>query len=345
MSSAPKFFKLEWATTTLLAILCVTSFAVEPPAAVGSTRIAKWKDDRKAVFLLMFDDSWPSHWQVAAPELAQRGLIATFYICPAKGEHQKFAPEWEQKLWKMGMVYGVHTMTHKGVKDATNAEYEIGECANVIRKITGAPPEQLVSYGQPGVPPDAWNITDEELGQLLSKHHLISRPPFTGHGAVYHQKTLAEMTALVDKAVAAGGMEYLVVHGVERIKPDWKYQDMWPLKQDIFLPLLDDLKARSDRGELWVTDHISQHRYETERNTAEVQTLPPKAGTIQLTLRCKADATLYNKPLTLVTTVPPTWKRALITQGNNKALVPIQAGTVKYEATPGPLPISLQAAP
>ncbi|WP_157447435.1 hypothetical protein [Chthoniobacter flavus] len=62
----------------------------------------------------------------------------------------------------------------------------------------------------------------------------MDRGDFKGHGAVYHLKTTAEMIALADKAIATGGLEYLVIHGVERITPNWGYQDMWALKQDIF---------------------------------------------------------------------------------------------------------------
>src|SRR5688572_10289204 len=212
------------ATLSLLVLLTRLASAETKPA-VGETRIARWKDDSKGVFMLMFDDSWPSHWQVAVPELAKRGMIATFYVCPGKGEHQKFAEEWEQKLWKLGMVYGNHTMTHKGVKSLEDAEFEIGECARVIRKIVPGKQERLISYGQPGVGPDDWKITGDELSELSKKHHLISRPPFTGHGAVYHKKTLEEMLALADKVIQSAGLEYLVIHGVERITPNWGYQD------------------------------------------------------------------------------------------------------------------------
>jgi hypothetical protein len=341
----PRHFLQGLLALVAYACLATPLLQAQAPAPVGTTRVAQWKDDKKAAFLLMFDDSWPSHWQVAAPEIAKRGLTATFYICPAKGEHQKFAKEWNEKVWKMGMAYGNHTMTHKGVKDVEHAEYEVGECARVIRQIIGAPEDALVSYGQPGVPQGTWNISSEELESLLVKHHMISRPPFTGHGAVYHIKTLPEMIALADKAVAKGGMEYLVVHGVERIAPNWGYQDMWPLKQEIFFPFLDDLKAKSDRGDLWVTDHISQHQYETERSTAEVKSLPSPAGTLQFTLQCKADAKFYNLPLTLVTTVPSTWKSALVTQGERKTTVPVQNGVARYDALPGAMPIRLQSVP
>jgi peptidoglycan/xylan/chitin deacetylase (PgdA/CDA1 family) len=148
-------------------LVCPTSgvFAAEK-SAVGDTRVAKWKDDCAAAFLLMFDDSWPSHWQVAAPELVKRKMTATFYICPDKGEYKKFAKEWEETLWKQGMVYGNHTMTHKGVKDLENADWEIGECARAIRKITAADKDRLVSFALPGVGPKDWNISGKQLDEL-----------------------------------------------------------------------------------------------------------------------------------------------------------------------------------
>ena len=322
-----------------LITLCIAhpfsaAHAVEK-AELGATRVAKWKDDRTAAFLLMFDDSWPSHFQVAAPELAKRGLIGTFYVCPGKGEYEKFAVEWEEKLWKQGMVYGNHTMTHKGVKDYASAEYEIGECARIIRKISPGKAERLVSYGQPGVKAGDWNLSAEALAELLKKHNLIDRPPFSDHGAVYHLKTAPEMLALADKAIANKGMEYLVIHGVERIKPDWGYQDFWPLKQEVFFQVLDGLKERSDKGELWITDHISQHQYETERTTAKVRTIAADERLIRLELNSEADPKFYDRPLTLVTQVPATWKQARVSQGEKSTKVQVANSGIRFEALPG----------
>lgn len=330
-------------SASMLSALCLLSLllgavlpaSAQEKSAVGETRIARWKDDRTAAFLLMFDDSWPSHVQVAAPELVKRGLIATFYICPGKGEHLKFSADWDQKLWQQGMVYGDHTMTHRGVKDYTNAVWEIGECARYIRKVTGAKETKLVSYGQPGVGPNDWNITPAQLNDLLKQNHMIDRPPFGDHGAVYKWKTTAEMLALADKAIANKGLEYLVIHGVERLKPDWGYQDYWALKQDVFFPLLDGLKARRDKGDLWVTDHISAHQYETERDSAEVKVLEQKADSLKLELKSKADPVYYDLPLTLVTRVPADWKQARVMQGDKKFVVAVEKGMIRYEAVPG----------
>lgn len=328
----------------ILACFLALAFGIRPAAAepLGNTRIANWKDDKAGVFLLMFDDSWPSHWQVAIPELQKRGLIATFYICPGKGEYKVCRERWEKDYALSGQVYANHTMTHKGVKDLDDARVEILEPTKIIRAIQPGKEKRLVSYGQPGVGEGKWNITEEQLSDLLKEDNMISRPPFKGHGAMYHQKTLEEMTALIDKAIAAKGMEYLVVHGVERLNAS--YQDMWALKQEMFFPLLDYMKAKSDAGELWVTDHISQHQYETERASASVQTVSATPAGIRLKLSSTADTNFYDYPLTLVTQVPVGWRNALVRQGNAKATVEVKNGLVKYDAVPGGADIELTKA-
>ncbi len=332
-------------TVLALAGLSLAPFAIAADP-VGTTHVAKWKDDRTAVFMLMFDDGWPSHFQVAVPELAKRDMVATFYICPAKGEFKQMAKEWD-KVAPTKMVYANHTMTHRGVKDMASAEYEIGECARIIRTLQPGREDRLVSFGMPGVGPNDWNITGAQLKELLEKYHLVSRPPFAGHGAVYHQKTFEEMIALADKAIREKGVEYLVAHGVERITPNWGYQDMWPLKQTIFLPLLDALKEKSDKHELWITDHISQHQYATERDGAVIRTLKVLPNGIQLELKSTADPKFYDLPLTLVTLVPPAWRECNISQGETQLRTTAKEGVLTFDALPnGPAisiwPITLQ---
>ena len=65
-----RIIRKRWLVPVLLWAGLVAG-AAELPGA-GATRVAKWKGDQTAAFLLMFDDSWPSHFQVAAPALAER---------------------------------------------------------------------------------------------------------------------------------------------------------------------------------------------------------------------------------------------------------------------------------
>lgn len=318
-------------TLNVFSLLCL--LAVPVSAETGDTLVAKWKDDRSAAFLLYFDDGWPSHWQIAIPELVKRDMIATFYLNPEKGEYKKFEDKWINEIPKTGMVYADHTMTHQGVKDLENAEWEIGACAEYIRKITGK--NGLLSYGQPGVPEGKWNITPEELDTLLEKNRLISRSKMEGHMAVYHLKTTDEMLALADSAIAGKGVEYITIHGVERITPDWGYQDFWALEQKVFFPFLDGLKERADRNDLWITDHISQYKYAVQRDAAQVKLLREDAKVVELELQCSADAKVFDAALTLVTEVPASWKKITATQGGKSVSVVPKDGVVKFDALPG----------
>jgi len=314
--------------------------------APGETRVAKWQDDKKAVFLLMFDDSWPSHFEVAMPELQKRDMIATFYINPGKGEYKVFKAKWENELWKTGMVYGNHTFTHQGVRDVEHAKEEIGKANEAILSAVPGKKPRLISYAQPGVGPGKWNINAEQLKEIQQENHLVDRGDFKGHGAVYHWKTAEQMLALVDKGIAAGGMEYLVIHGVERRTPmNTKYQDFWALNQDIYRVVLDGLKERRDKGELWITDHISYHKYFTERQTAKVKTVSADANHIELELTCDADAALYDQPLTLQTDVPAGWTTCSIVQGQTKSSATVKERVVQFNATPNAGPIHLSPTP
>ncbi len=330
---------------TIVALCLTLGLVSTGHAAVGDTRVAHWQHDAKAVFLLMFDDSWPSAFQVAAPELVKRDMIATFYICPGKGEYKVFKSEWENQVWKTGMVYGNHTFTHSGVKDFDDAKKEIGQANDAIYAAVPGKNPRLISFAMPGVAQGKWNINKEQLAEILKANHLIDRPTFSGHGAVFQWKTTEQMLALADKAIASGGMEYLVIHGVERRAPlDTSYQDMWALNQDLFREVLDGLNTRRERGDLWITDHISYHQYDTERATAKVKTLSADAKKIALQLTSNADKSFYDQPLTLVTQVPPTWTAVQVTQGDAKMTAPVTNGLVKFTALPNDVQVELTPA-
>jgi peptidoglycan/xylan/chitin deacetylase (PgdA/CDA1 family) len=158
--------QIFWLLSLMLFGFTSAAKSVEQP--IGSTRVATWKDDKKAAFLLMFDDGWPSHFQVALPELAKRNMTATFYIVPNKGEFKAFEKKWKEDFRKQGMVFGNHTMTHDGLQSLEDAEWEFGECTRYINKLenefSGAKEPRLVSFGKPGV--ENLKITAEQQLEL-----------------------------------------------------------------------------------------------------------------------------------------------------------------------------------
>lgn len=334
--------KITLRFSRLLLFITLASLTAHLRAAVGDTRVATWKDNRTGVFLLMFDDGWIGQVEVAVPELEKRGLTATFYMVPNKGEFKARAAKWAAAAQSSYVVYGNHTMTHGGVRDYEHAKTEIGECTRLIRdELQPLPgkPDRLISYARPGVPDGKWTISAEDEARVLRETNSISRGPFGGHGAVFNWKTLEQMTALGDKAVAGKDMNYLIVHGVERLGEGG--QDFWPLKQDIFFPLLDYLKAKQDSRELWITDHISWHQYKTERDSASVKTLKVVANGIQIELKSETDPKLYDLPLTLMTEVPSHWGKCNISQGTRRSLVTAVNGTLVFDAIPNGGPVSI----
>lgn len=328
-------------SSLLLAVLFVVAFALPSAQAaeIGATKVAAWKDDRKAPLVLMFDDSMPSHVKTVLPELSKRKLVGTFYVNPGSGHFKASKDVWEKDFTAAGMVLANHTFTHKGARDVANCEDEITQCNDVLNAIavtaTGAKPT-LISFGQPGVPKGAWNVTDAELKTLLDKHQLVKRQNVLF--AQIHLMDAQAMIARVEKALATGKPDAVAFHGVGG---EWLSIDV-----PAFLALLDFIEEK--RAELWVADPISILKYETERDQSSVEVIETSAKQIRLQLRTKADPAVYDAPLTLVTQVADEWKSVEITQGKQTKTVASSSGptgsSVKYDAQPGTEPIVLKAA-
>ncbi len=327
--------------TIICALTLAVFFTQNVHSAIADSKVTNWKDDKQAAFLLMFDDGMPSAYQVAIPELLKRKMIATFYVCPGSSSWTASAEsknQWENLIPKTGMAYGDHTWTHKGAADLEIEDREIRLAQEKIHSIFyNDGKKHLISYGQPGV--DVWFDWGAGLTAILNKYYLISRPDFAGHGAVYHWQTAEQMLALADKAIISKGREYLVIHGVERRvsegDPNFGYQDFWPLDKDIFRAVLDGLAQRRDEGKLWITDHISQYKYQMERDSKPVfETKFTSETEVRLTMTCTLDRELFDLPLTVITEVPGNWISAVVTQGNKVTKVPVNYGRVMYDAMP-----------
>lgn len=311
-------------SVTLLALSSGMACGQETPTAPGSTRIERWPEGRKAAFLMMFDDSCPSHVQHAIPELRARDLTGTFYTIPAKGEYRAKKAFWEQEAPTMpGIVYGNHSHTHKAFENEEHAEREMVQANEVILRLFPGKTPRLVSYATPGGVKHA--VSAERIQEIAARNHLVVRPTFAGHGAGVQYHTAGSILKDLDKAMADGGLAYVIFHGVGG---DWI---SFPLDQ--YQMLLDGLVTRRDS--VWIADPISVHQYGTQRDTARVDIVSAEADRLRLELHCDADPALYDQPLTLTTQVPATWKTCRVTQGGETVTVPVVDGTVRYNARSG----------
>jgi peptidoglycan/xylan/chitin deacetylase (PgdA/CDA1 family) len=306
-------------------------FAQVSLGADAGTEVLKWKDGKKAVFLLAFDDGAPSQLKNVIPELEKRKIVGTFYLVTGNTLYEGLKGQWEQAAKSPYVSIANHTFTHKGVTNLEELDTELAKNNEVLYKLH---PERkvprLLGFGKPGGVP--WVVSKDELSPALAKHSLVNRPPF--YGPPIHLKSAAEMIAAVDTALAKGEMGHLDFHGVGG---DWL---VTPLEW--FLPLLDKLEA--SRDQLWITDVVSWHQYVTERNGAEVKVTQNDKTGVRLVLSTTADPALYDLPLTLSTKVPAEWNECSIAQGANKTTVPARDGRVVYPALPGGGEITIRPA-
>lgn len=314
-----------------LVVVCVglLTAATGLRAADEAVRIAKWKDDKKAAFALMFDDSMTVHIKNALPELKKRNLVGTFYVNPGSGQFKAYKGAWEKDIPAAGGVLANHTFTHKGAKTPENLEEEITLANDAIRAID--PKATLISFGIPGVKQGDWAVTKEQLAEALKKHKLLLRPETGGHWGHINFKTGAELISRIDKGLATGSFDFCAFHG---IGGEWLSTDLPP-----FIELLDALVAK--REQLWITDTISAQKYETERATAKA-TIEKSGAELRVTVKCDADAALYNQPLTVIAKVPADWKKCQAIQGSTKTDVAVTNGAAMFDAVPNGEPVVLK---
>ncbi|WP_162525149.1 InlB B-repeat-containing protein [Rariglobus hedericola] len=314
------------------------AFSASAHAAIGDSQVARWKDNKTACFLLMFDDSCPSHFQVAIPEMVKRGMIGTFYVNPGGSGYTSNAAQWNTVIPQLGMVYGNHTWSHANTTTLVGMEDEIRKCWEVIRNIyyPGDTSPHLISYGQPGV--NTWFSYGQPLTDILNNYNMISRPEFIAGKAPFTGiNTLPELLAVADTAITQKGMGYTIFHGLQRRPsegdPDQGGQDFWAFDKDVYRRFLDGLKTRRDGGDLWITDPISYHKYEKERNSATITVTAATSSLVTLTLTTTTNA-LYDLPLTVNTQVPSAWRAATVVQGAKTVSVPVSNGSIRYDALP-----------
>lgn len=309
-----KMLKSVWLFALALAV-----FAGLGVAGEFDVKIEKWPDGKKAPFLLQFDDGCVSQLNLAIPELKKRGMAGTFYVIANAGHFTGNLARWEKEFPAPGLVLGNHTFTHKGAQSVEDLDKELAKAQEVVKRLMKYDKPHLIAFGQPGGVP--WKVSKEELETVLKKHDLVNRPPFWG--ATIHLKSLDDYAKLIDKAVKRGEMGHVDFHGTGG---DW----LTPSKED-FLKILDKVEER--KGDLWITDMVSWHQYQKEREGAKVSAAADGKG-VKVNLECSTDAAFYDFPLDVSIAAPKDWKGCQATQGGKEIPAVLRDGRAVVKAAP-----------
>ena len=301
--------------------------AMLPPAPTAADdaapRILKWKDGKKGVFLLAFDDGCNSQLDNAIPLLHKYGAVGTFYIIYGRGHFPTSRKRWEALVGDPCVIFGNHTLKHDGAEDAAQLEAGLSGAQEVIRDLDPkAKWPRLISFGQPGGVP--WKVSKEEVAEALARHNLVDRPPFWG--AAIHVKTVPDAEKRVDEAIARGEMSHLDFHGVGG---DWLAPPT-----EFLEGLLKKLLA--ERDNIWQASAIDFHKYKVERDASTITVVAKEAGKVSLSLTSTADPEFYDLPLTVEAEVPADWTLCHVAaEGLGEVDAKVVAGRVRFYALPG----------
>jgi hypothetical protein len=275
----------------------------------GNPQVMRFKDGKRAAFSMHFDDSMESQVENALPLLNARGFVGTFFVNPGSERYEKYRRVWEVECPAHGHELADHTMTHHDVTSYAQADYEIGECARIIRGVYGGAP-RLIPYITPGGV--LWEISDAQLSELLDKHELFLTP--RTHGC-YPSSHFTDITIPVLDAIDRAVWAQLGFHG---IGGEWLSTDVADLVR-----LLDYLDANRDL--VWVATTSDAYKYQQERETIASVSLTNATSTgFSVELQCdegrintfgRPFADLYDQPLTLRVSVPGSWRAFTATQG------------------------------
>ncbi len=295
--------------------------------APGDTHICKWKDNRIAAFSVGGDDSLRSQIRFAIPLMTQRGIYGTWWVNTGRG-HNELGFDFidDQAYWaaavKAGHDLANHTLHHTGgARDASDAEWEIGENA---RRIWAIQPETKILLFERGGG-TVWDTTKDQIEQVLAKYRCVHGrgAPSVDSPAWQINHSAAELRSFVDAAIKDGGYHTIIFHGIGP-NAEWGGQT----DGDAFVALLDYLVQK--RGLVWSDTFTRIYKYVEERDNSSVSTKEASSSRISLAFMSGLDTSkgMFDYPITLRTEVPPGWKTCRVTQGSNSTAYAVEAEVV-----------------
>ena len=274
----------------------------------GDPQVMKFKDGKSAAFSMQFDDSMETQADFAIPEMNKRGLVGTFFINPATDRYGRRRQTWEVVCPEHGHELANHTLRHKGAADYQEADREIGECARHIWKLYPQKSRLRPFLSGGGT---TWGISQAERGELMDKYYLFRAPRRT---SISDESQNNRPVVQAREAMEKGQWGLVGFHGIG---------GQWiSTSEKAFVEMLDFLVENRDR--LWTGTTGDVYRYTQQRDAVKKVSLTDVSeGSFRIAIECDQDkvktygrpfAELYDMPLTVQVSVPPSWKQFVVKQ-------------------------------
>lgn len=276
----------------------------------GQPEVMKFKGGKSGAYSMQFDDSMISHAKTAIPLLNWRGFVGTFFINPGKSRYQENTYTWEVICPEFGHELANHTITHGGAKDYKEADYEIGESSRHIWKLYPGKSKMLPFARGGGT---TWNITREQMDELMTKYFLYRRP---SSGSMREDTgTSTKMISYPQRAIDEGVWMPVHFHGISG--------EYINVTEEGFVELLDYLVTCQDK--LWIGTASSVYIYQQEYEAlSSVSITNANKESFLVIVACDESKVntynvtfteLYNEPLTVRNEVPKGWSDFFVRQG------------------------------
>ena len=306
---------------------------------VSNGKVANWEGNKKAAVALTFDDWSPGHSKIVIPELKNRNLVGTFYVCPG------WYPDWAsiKTAAGNGNEIGNHSKTH--VADyINNLQSEVNDAKNTIE--TNVPSQKVYTYAYP-----FGTFNAALIERLKTTGHIASRGvsgPNTKSNSynfatteddyyninAYGMKTsttINNFTTPINNVIKGGGLLIYLYHSVNSATViDNGYE---PVSEANFQEQLNTIVSFQDQ--IWVTTFANAVKYHREANCASLQEIEAPNNNrwvINLT-HTLPDKETYNYPLTVMLKMNGL-NYNKVTQNSNQLPYTTFNDTIMFKAVP-----------
>ncbi len=266
--------------------------------------ILTWREGKRAAYTLEFDDRRPSHFRLAAPEMARRGIVGTFNINTGGIRNWK---HWK-KLSLMGNEISSHTVSHEDLTGLGyfELEYELGQSQKDIEENIGIRPVSVaMPFGSSGKfveivaarfylsARNGWGINASSLSgnEYYRIRGIGVYPPFS-------RQALQEK---LHSVIRSRG--YLVVYFHSLAMGDSLLNATYA-PFSLFQQHLNDVQALSDS--LWIAPRGEVIRYMRLRQDARV-VVKVSGKSIRLWLESELSLETFSVPLSIRFNWPRNW--------------------------------------
>ena len=292
----------------------------------GEPEALKFRCGKLGAYSMQFDDSRLPQANIMIPHLNWRGLVGTFFVNPGNRNYQETAYTWEVICPWFGHELANHTMHHKGAKDYEEAEFEIGECSRHIWRIY-PDKSKLLPFSRGGG--TTWDVTEEEIEELMSKYFLYRRP---SKGSMRDDiGTGFKMPSYPQRAMDEETWVPVHFHGIG--------DGNLSVTEEYFMELLDYLVA--NRAKLWIGTAGAVYKYQQEYEAlSNVSITDAQEDSFRVVVECDeakvnlfnaSFVELYDEPLTVRNEIPKGWSAFFVRHGREvKSYSVIEVGGKRY---------------